>query len=58
MRNYTKDSRCVWSKTICGDLLIPQTGRSDNENHLESGEARGNMLTQRLLFVPPSVTLM
>ncbi len=37
MRNYTKDSRCVWSKTICGGLPFPQAGRLDNGNYLDGG---------------------
>jgi hypothetical protein len=38
MRNYTKDSRCVWGKTICGGLPFQQAGRPDNGNYLDGGD--------------------
>ena len=49
---YKRQTAALWSSSaICGGLLFSrQAGRSDKGNYLESGEIRGNMLTQRFAF--------
>lgn len=53
MRNYTKDSRCVWSKTICGGLPFPQAGRPDNGNYLDGG----SIIVELQIVVPKDAVI-